>query len=317
MKEDGLSIILITHKLKEVMEVSDRVTVLRKGKHISTGNTLDLSTAQLARLMVGRDVILNLEKEIIPPGEVVLDIQNVSVLNNFGRQVVQNTSFQVHANEILGIAGVSGNGQKELSEVIIGVRKAVSGEIFLKGKNITHEDVQKIMAEGLGHIPQDRINEGLVMEFPVNINLILGLQDSKPFNTGLFLNKKAIDDFAKKCIRDFDIATPSADQTTSTLSGGNLQKVILAREFSQAPLCLIANQPTRGLDVGAIEYVHRLLLQQREQGAGILLISEDLDEIFALSDRIAVMFKGQILEIFDVEYADLDKIGLLMAGVND
>ncbi|MDR3573250.1 MAG: ABC transporter ATP-binding protein [Anaerolineaceae bacterium] len=317
MKAGGLSIILITHKLREVMAVSDRVTILRKGKYICTMATKDVSMVELARLMVGRDVALTVDKESVAPGSPVIEIENLTAVNDFGRKVLHNISFQLRANEILGIAGVSGNGQKELSEVLIGVRKPESGKMQVNGKVITRPSVQTLMANGVRHIPQDRIAEGIIADFSIAINLILGFQDQKAFRTGIFMKTAAILEYAKKCIREFDIATPSPNQITRTLSGGNLQKVILARELSQNPLCLIANQPTRGLDVGAIEFVHQLLFKQRQQGAAVLLISEDLDEIFTLSDRIAVMFKGQILGIFDAREANIDRISLLMAGIND
>ncbi len=316
MKAGGLSIILITHKLREVMAVSDRVTILRKGKYICTAATKDVNTADLARLMVGREVSLTVKKEDMRPGSPIIEVQDVSALNDFGRKVLHNLTFQLRANEILGVAGVSGNGQKELSEVLIGVRKPESGKILVNGKVIANPCVETLLANGIGHIPQDRIAEGTIADFSIANNLILGFQDHKAFRNGIFMKKRAILEYAQRCIQEFDIATPSPNQITRTLSGGNLQKVILARELSQHPRCLIANQPTRGLDVGAIEYVHQLLLEQRQQGAGVLLISEDLDEIFSLSDRIAVMFKGQILGIFDARDASVDRISLLMAGIN-
>ncbi|MDD5468047.1 MAG: ABC transporter ATP-binding protein [Anaerolineales bacterium] len=315
MKKSGLSILLITHKLREVMDVSDRVTVLRKGRWITTQKTRDVSREELARLMVGREVNLRIERPEQQHGNVILEVENLTARNDFGRQVLHGISFDLHSGEILGLAGVGGNGQKELSEAIIGVRKVAGGRICLHGKEIIGKSVQAILDAGVGHIPQDRIAEGLVMEFPVSLNLILGMQDRKPFRKGMVLDGKEIVGFAEQVIADFEIATPSTEQITETLSGGNLQKVILARELSQEPRCLVANQPTRGLDVGAIEYVHRKLMEQRQRGAGVLLISEDLEEIFALSDRIAVIYKGQIVGVVDSQKASLEQIGLWMAGI--
>ena len=317
MKSRGLSILLITHKLREVMAVSDRVTILRKGQLVRTVATAEVQLPELARLMVGREVGLRVTKETQAPGQPRLEVKQLSALNNFGRRVLHNVSFDLRAGEILGIAGVSGNGQKELSEVLIGVRRSEAGQVLVAGERLARPTVRTLMAKGVGHIPQDRIAEGLIVDFSIAWNLILGVAADRPFHLGPFLRERAIQDFAKKCIQDFDIMTPSPNQTARTLSGGNLQKVIVARELSQRPQCLIANQPTRGLDVGAIEYVHKLLLEQRRQGAAVLLISEDLEEIFTLADRIAVMFKGQIVGVFDTPHASLEQIGLLMAGIHD
>jgi ABC-type uncharacterized transport system ATPase subunit len=315
MTAKGLSIIFITHKLREVMEVSNRITVLRKGRKVTTVDTFDVSKNALASMMVGRDVTLHITKEAISPGKPVLEVKNLWAQTDRGQEALRGITFSVHSAEILGIAGVAGNGQKELFEVLVGVRSAEQGEILLEGNDIAESTPKTIMEKGISHIPQDRIHEGLIPDFTVAENMVLGSQRSRRFRKGIFLDYRALRAFARERISSFDIATPSADQMTSLLSGGNLQKVILARELAQAPKCLIANQPTRGLDVGAIENVHMKLLGQRKAGVAILLFSEDLEEIFSLADRIAVIFKGQIVGLFDIQEAQLEEIGLLMAGV--
>lgn len=317
MKEEGISIIFITHKLKEVMEVSDRVTVLRKGKLVGTVQTSAVTIESLAKMMVGRDVVFRVEKEKQRPGTPILDVRNLSALNDRGQEALREVTLTVHQNEILGIAGVSGNGQKELFEVLVGVRKPMRGQVLINGKDLTGRSSQEVMKSGIAHIPEDRIKEGLVPEFTVEENLVLGLHRKPQFLRRAFLDFDNIRKHARDCIEHFEIVTPSPRQLTRTLSGGNLQKVILARELSQQPICLIANQPTRGLDVGAMEYIHHRLLEQRKNGVGILLFSEDLDEVFNLADRIAVIFRGEILGIFNSAEVSLDEVGLLMAGVKE
>ncbi len=316
MRDEGLAIIFITHKLKEVKAVSDRVTVLRKGKKIATVNTKDVSKQELANMMVGRDVVFTIERQDMPPGEVVFEANNLRALNFHGEEGLRGVSFDVREKEVLGLAGVSGNGQKLLFDVIVGQEKPTEGSLKLAGRDITNTTTSKRMKLGLSSIPEDRIKEGLVMDFMVEENLILGFQRREPFAKGKTLvNQKAIRKFSKKSIEDFDIATPSSKQISKKLSGGNLQKLILAREFSQETKFLIAGQPTRGLDVGSTEYVRRRILEQKRKGAGVLLISEDLDEILNLSDRIAVIFKGELMDIIDVNEADIEQLGLLMAGI--
>jgi ABC-type uncharacterized transport system ATPase subunit len=317
MKEEGLSIIFITHRLKEVMQVSDRVTVLQKGKKVATVNTRDVTTEELAYMMVGRKVVFRVNKEVMERGSPILTVKRLVAKSDVGLEALHGIDLVVYQNEILSIAGVAGNGQKELFEVLVGVRKPVAGEVLIGEKNITAYSPRKIANEGIAHIPDDRIGSGLVSEFSVEENLILGQEENPPYRKGPFLDKAAIRKFAEKSVAQFDIVTPSVKQRTSYLSGGNLQKVILARELRQSLKVLIANQPSRGLDVGVIEYVHKQLLDMRRAGIGILLISEDLDEIFNLSDRIAVMFKGNILKIFNTKEANIESIGLLMAGIQD
>jgi general nucleoside transport system ATP-binding protein len=317
MKSEGLSIIFITHRLKEVMQVSDRVTVLQKGKKVATVNTKDVSTEELAYMMVGRKVVFRVNRDEVERGDPILELKDLFAKSDMGLEALHGINLVLHRNEILSIAGVAGNGQKELFEVLVGVRKPMSGEVLLGGKNVTSFSPRKIANEGLAHVPDDRIGSGLISDFSVEENLILGLEENPPYRKGPFLNKSYIKKFADDSISQFDIVTPSIKQRTSYLSGGNLQKVILARELRQSLKVLLANQPSRGLDVGVIEYVHKKLLDMRRSGIGILLISEDLDEIFNLSDRIAVMFKGNILKIFNAHEANLESIGLLMAGIVD
>jgi ABC-type uncharacterized transport system ATPase subunit len=317
MKNEGLSIIFITHRLKEVMQVSDRVTVLQKGKKIATVNTKDVTTEELAYMMVGRKVIFSINKDVVKRGEPVLQVSELVAKNDMELEALHGINLILHQGEILSIAGVAGNGQKELFEVLVGVRKALAGDVALDGEKITNNNPRTIANKGMAHIPDDRIGAGLIADFSIEENLILGLEESPPYRKGLFLDKKYIRQNADASVSQYDIVTPSVKQRTSFLSGGNLQKVILARELRQSIKVLIANQPSRGLDVGVIEYVHKQLLEMRRHEVGILLISEDLDEIFTLSDRIAVMFKGKILKIIDANEADIKSIGLLMAGIVD
>ncbi len=315
MKQEGLSILFITHKLNEVMEVSDRVTVLRRGEKIATVNTAEVTREDLAKMMVGREVMFRVEKPQVSLGEPVLEVNRLVARNDRGQTSLNKLSLSVRSGELVGIAGISGNGQKELFECIIGVRHAEAGEIILSGEPITNRHPREISGKGISHIPEDRLKEGIVPDFSVSENLILGLHHDRFFRAdGWVLDRKGVENFASDCIRDFEIVTPSARQTTRNLSGGNIQKVVLARELSKQPACLIANMPTRGLDVGAIEYVHNRLLKQCQLGTGILLFSDDLDEILNLADRILVIFKGSIVGELAPATASRKEIGLLMAG---
>ena len=327
MQKDGLSIIFITHKLNEVKEVSSRVTVLRHGEKVQTVETSSVSKAELARMMVGRDVVFRVEKPHVKIGDVTLQIKDLNAKNDRGQQALHDLSLNVRSGEIVGIAGVSGNGQKELFESIVGVRPKESGEILLCGNNVTNLSVEEIASRGMkfittvgergiAHIPEDRLKEGIVPDFTVAENLILGLHRKRFFKyKGLYIDSKEVDSYVKKSIKDFDILTPSPKQLTRHLSGGNIQKVVIARELSGQPICLVANMPTRGLDVGAIEYVHNRLIQQCEKGTGILLFSDDLDEILNLADQILVIFKGKIVGELYPANTTKNEIGLLMAGI--
>lgn len=313
--EQKLSIIFITHKLREVMAVSDRVTVLRGGQKVDTVHTSEVSQQDLAQMMVGREVVLRVHKETRDIGPSLLEVQNLSVLGDNQEKSVDQVSFKLHESEILGLAGVAGNGQRELFEALVGVRDISNGQVRLKNINLTRQSPGEILAHGIGHIPADRIKNGLLPDLSVAENLILGHHRSPFYRKGWFLNRKSIQEHAQTCIQGFDIRVRSSGQPIKYLSGGNMQKVIVAREFSQTSRCLIAHQPTRGLDVGVIEYVHNQLLKQASNGMGILLISEDLDEIFTLADRIMVFFEGQVMGVFETEEIDKRSIGLLMAGV--
>lgn len=315
MTTDGLSILLITHKLYEVLSISDRVTVLRKGKLIATVNTSNEDRDDLARMMVGRVVKFKVKKDPLPPGDVVLNVEKVSLQRENKVLALDKFSLTVHKNEIVGLAGVAGNGQKELFDVIVGVQKVLNGKIVLDGTDITNDTPIKISQQGVASIPPDRIDEGLVMNFSIQENLILGMHRNAMFRHGIVYNRIALERFSKKSIEDYDIAVQSDLQPARTLSGGNLQKVILARELSQGPKFVIASSPTRGLDVGATEYVHAKLVQLRKEGSGILLISEDLDEIFNVADVIAVIYNGQVVGVVNVDDTTKEKVGLLMAGI--
>lgn len=313
MTSENISIILISHKLNEVMQ-SDRVTILRKGKRVDTVNTKDVNKQTLTNMMVGREVLFTSDKEEIAAGEPVLEIKDINVKHSWGGDALKGVSLTVHENEIVGIAGVAGNGQKELFELLVGVRRAKSGQVLLGNEDITTASPEKIMGLGVGHIPQDRYSEGLIGEFSISDNMILGNQHSKHFTKGMILDRKKVIDFANKYFTEFDIVAPSIKTPANSLSGGNAQKIILAREMWQSSKLLLANQPTRGLDVGIIEYVHKKLLEKRKEGYGILLASEELDDLFNLADRIAVISKGQIVGVFNTEEVTIEQIGLLMAG---
>jgi simple sugar transport system ATP-binding protein len=273
--------------------------------------------------MVGRQIYFGVKRRKVKQGRAVLSVKDLEALNDKGLPALRKVSFDVHEREILGIAGVSGNGQRELAEVITGLRKATGGKVIILGKDVTNKSPKEITAQGVGHIPEDRVGTGLIMNFTVAENLILGSQSEPPFvnrwflpfNKRWFLDKNEINRYADQLIKEYDIKTPSRDTPARNLSGGNLQKLILARELSRKPKLLIANQPTRGLDVGATEFIQSKLEEQKEKGTAILLISEDLDEIMCLSDRIAVMYEGQIVGIVPAEKAKIKDIGLMMAGV--
>jgi ABC-type uncharacterized transport system ATPase subunit len=317
MSMDGLAIIFITHKLNEVVQVSDRVTVLQRGKKVDTVNSWEVTKAGLAHMMVGRDVVFRVKRDDVDRGKPVLEIRGVQACNDIGLECIHGVDLALHKREILGIAGVAGNGQKELFEVLIGMRELEGGKVLLNGEDITGKSVGYIQSRGMAHVPSDRIKEGLVMDFTIAENMILGREWNKPFRKGPQLNDEAIRAFSEEGLASYEIAAPSIDHVTGNLSGGNLQKVVLAREIGSKPQVLIANQPTRGLDVGVIEYVHNQFLKLRGEGVGILLFSDDLDEILTLSDCIAVVFQGEILGVIDAADADIDKIGLLMAGVKE
>ncbi|MBS4172581.1 ABC transporter ATP-binding protein [Bacillus sp. FJAT-49736] len=311
---EGKSIILITHKLKEIMEVCDRVTVIRKGKGIGTVNVSETNPTELANLMVGREVVFKTEKKGANPKETVLEINNLIVKDSRGVDAVKGLNLAVRSGEIIGIAGVDGNGQTELIEAITGLRKSESGSIKLNGKEISALKPRKITESGLGHIPEDRHKHGLVLDFPIGENMALQSYYKKPFSKNGVLNFKEIYKKAKQLILEFDVRTPSEYTLARSLSGGNQQKAIIGREVDRDPDLLIAAQPTRGLDVGAIEFIHKRLIEQRDKGKAVLLISFELEEIINVSDRIAVIYEGNIIDIVDPKETSEQELGLLMAG---
>jgi simple sugar transport system ATP-binding protein len=312
--DQGISVIFITHKLKEVLSIADRITVMRAGKVVATDDPKLTNEQALASQMVGRTVILKVDKDPAKPGEVVLNVKNLRVSDDRKVETVRGVTFDVRKGEILGIAGVQGNGQTELAEALTGLRQATAGEIDLNTVNVYNQPPRELIEKGLGHIPEDRQRHGLVMPYVVADNLILCTYYVSPFCRGGVLQNAAIGSNADDLINRFDIRTPSAYVPTSTLSGGNQQKVIVARELSRDIKLLIANQPTRGLDVGSIEYIHHEIIEMRDAGIGVLLISAELDEILALSDRIAVMFHGEIVAILPTEKVTREELGLMMAG---
>lgn len=314
LANQGKSIILITHKLKEVMAMSDKVTVIRRGKVIDTLNTKDTNSEELAELMVGRKVNLVVQKEKQEAGKPVLEVKDLHALDNRGVPALKGISFEVKAGEIFALAGVDGNGQTELVEVLTGLRNATKGNILLEGKDITKSKTREIIEEGVGHIPEDRHKRGLVLQHSLAENMVLGNHYKEPFSKNGIMNYDVIHEHAKKLIEEFDVRTPSEEVTAKSLSGGNQQKVIIARELNRDPALLIAAQPTRGLDVGAIEFVHKRLVEQRNKGKAVLLVSLELDEVMALADRIGVIYDGKLVGILDAEEATEKKLGIMMAG---
>ncbi|TCN25556.1 ABC transporter ATP-binding protein [Mesobacillus foraminis] len=312
--KEGKSIILITHKLKEIMEVCDRVTVIRKGKGIGTVNVSETNPNELASLMVGRDVVFTTDKSEANPAGDVLKIKGLAVKDSRGVQAVRGLDLSVRAGEIVGIAGVDGNGQTELIEAITGLRKAESGSVKIKGKEILNLTPRKITESGLAHIPQDRHKHGLVLNYPIGENMVLQTYYKSPFSKSGVMNFKNIYDKARKLIKEYDVRTPNEFTPARALSGGNQQKAIIGREVDRDPEILIAAQPTRGLDVGAIEFIHKRLIEQRDKGKAVLLISFELDEIMNVSDRIAVIYEGEIVAIVNPKETTEQELGLLMAG---
>jgi simple sugar transport system ATP-binding protein len=313
--DQGKSIIFITHKLREVLEFADRITVLRRGKIVGTTTPFECDRNILATMMVGRDVDLTVDKEHADPGEVVLEVEDLKVIDDRDQVTVDGVSFDVRAGEILGIAGVQGNGQTELVAALTGLRRSVEGEIKVSGEDITKASPRKITELGTAHIPEDRQQDGLILTFPVEDNLVLNTYYIQPYTKGVVLQEDEIRKTAVELIENFDIRPPSPEAEVGSLSGGNQQKVIVARELSRPIKFLVAAQPTRGLDVGSIEYIHSQLIKKRDEGTAVLLVSTELDEIMQLSDRIAVMYRGEFIATLPAEEATKEKVGLLMAGV--
>ena len=316
LQAQGKSIIFISHKLKEVLYISDRIVVLRNGKVVGETTPAEATQERLAAMMVGREVILTVEKKPARPGKVVLRVEGLKAHSDLGEPALRGVSFEVREGEILGVAGVQGNGQTELVEVITGLRKAEGGKVFINGEDMTNARPRTITQKGQSsHVPEDRHGYGMVETYPVADNLVLNTYNLPPFAKGITINRPAIIEHAKQLISKFDVRTPSPLTPAGSLSGGNQQKMVVAREFSRPIKLLIAAQPTRGIDVGSIEFIHKQIVAKRDEGVAVLLVSAELDEIMALSDRIAVMYKGEILDIVPREEATRENIGLLMMGV--
>ena len=319
MASEGKGIIFITHKLDEAMQVSDRVTVMRKGRVVITKNTSETNPTELANYMVGRPVIFAVEKKPLPPGKEVAILRNVHALSDKGVPALNGVNLVIRRNEILGLAGVTGNGQIELVEVITGLRKVTKGKVIIDGVDVTNRSPREIMELGVAYIPPENLRWGLVASLPVVDNLFLKAYRYPPYSNKITIDWKRVYGKARELIEEFGVVTPSPFIRARALSGGNLQRLVLARELSGligggVPKLIVAAYPTKGLDVGATEFVHKTLLKYREKGSGILLVSEDLEEILRISDRVAVIFNGRIVGEFKAEEADIERIGLLMAG---
>jgi simple sugar transport system ATP-binding protein len=314
LTERGVSIIFITHKLKEVMAIADRITVMRRGKVVGTTRPEDTSEQGLADMMVGREVLLDVEKKPAEPEDIVLEVQGLDLVDERGIDVVQDVSFQVRAGEILGIAGVQGNGQTELVEALTGLRPVKSGSMQVDGKKVPFGNPRVMTETGTAHIPEDRQKHGLVLPYTIADNLILCTYYKPPYARGIQRNADAVLENASELIENFDVRTPGPLVNAGTLSGGNQQKVIVARELSRPVSLLIANQPTRGLDVGSIEYIHRQIIEMRDRGVAVLLVSAELDEIRSLADRIAVIYHGRIVDTVYPDEVSKSELGLMMAG---
>ena len=297
LKEAGKSLIFITHKLKEVLAIADRITVLRRGRVVGTASPERASEAELASMMVGRTVQLRVDKAPARPKDPVLDVRDLSVHDDRGQVAVDGASLEVRAGEIVCVAGVQGNGQTELVEALVGLRPVSSGALRVAGRDVTKDSVHRVLESGVGHVPEDRVRDGLVLEFSIADNLVLDTHDQEPFAHRMVRDEPAIREAATRRVKDFDIRTTSVQAPAATLSGGNQQKVIVAREFSRPIRLLVASQPTRGLDVGSIEYIHKELVDKRDQGVAILIVSSELDEVLALADRVAVMYRGRIVAV--------------------
>ncbi|XUY28333.1 ABC transporter ATP-binding protein [Agrobacterium sp. rho-8.1] len=314
LRDQGKTVILITHKLREIMAITDEVSVMRRGEMVATRKTSETTVEELAELMVGRRVLLRVEKGEANPGDVLFSVRNLTVKDSRGVTMVDDVSFDVRAGEIVGIAGVAGNGQSELLEAIAGIRKPHSGEILMGGKTVDKVDPAILRKLGLAHIPEDRHHMGLVLKFEEYENSILGYHRDEKYGKGMFLNPEAIRKDAIEKIEKYDIRPPNANLKTANFSGGNQQKIVVAREIERDPKMLIIGQPTRGVDIGAIEFIHRRIIEMRDAGKAILLVSVELDEIRSLSDRILVMFAGRVVGEKTAE-AEEQTLGLMMAGI--
>ncbi|MFM9049963.1 MAG: ABC transporter ATP-binding protein [Actinomycetota bacterium] len=312
--DSGVGVIFITHKLREVLAVADTIEVLRGGKSVGTTVPAETSQEGLAQMMVGRGVLLQVDKQAARPQEVILDVQGLSATDDLGLPAVRDVSLQVRAGEILGIAGVEGNGQRELVQALTGLRRCSATTVTVNGQDILNKSPHDIHALGVGHVPEDREKDGLVGPYSVADNLVLDRFAEPEFANRGVRNRKAIDALSTDLVQQFDIRTPGISTTVQSLSGGNKQKVVIARELAANPVALIAAQPTRGVDVGSIEFIHSQIIGARDRGAAVLLVSAELDEILGLSDRVAVMYDGRLVDVLDIAEADRARVGRLMAG---
>jgi ABC-type uncharacterized transport system ATPase subunit len=315
LREQGTSIVVITHKLKEVRAIADKVTVIRRGKVVGEASA-EATEEELASMMVGRPVVLRVDKQPAQPGEAVLEADDVSLVTPEGALVVDEVSLTVRRGEVLAIAGVQGNGQTELTELLVGLRAPTSGTVRMKGENVTELGIDELLDRGLGYAPEDRTHDGLIGSFTVSENLVLDMFDRKPFASGGRLSWPAIEKNARERVEEYDVRTQSIDAHAGTLSGGNQQKLVLAREMTRDLDVLVLAQPTRGLDVGSIEFVHRRVVAARDAGAGVVLVSSELDEVLGLADRIVVMYRGRVVGEFPAGVS-ADELGLAMAGSHD
>jgi ABC-type uncharacterized transport system ATPase subunit len=312
--KEGRTIIFISHKLREVLEISDRITVMRRGKVVGHLVTKEATEQEIATMMVGREVLLRVDKKPAKPGPVTFKVENLTASSDRGVPALKGVSFELRQGEILGIAGVEGNGQSELVEVLAGTRKATGGRVLLGDQDMTAANAREERELGVGHIPEDRRSVGLVLRYTVAENLVLGRQRSPAFSwRALVLRLTAIAEWARRLVKEFDIRTPSIESEAHALSGGNQQKIVVAREMGTRPRVLLASQPTRGVDIGAVEFIHRRLIAQRDEGTAVLLVSAELEEITSLSDRIAVLYEGRIVSIEPAGTPE-ERLGLLMTG---
>ena len=316
MTKEGKSIILITHKLREIKEAANRCTVIRRGKYIGTVDVKDTTEADMAKMMVGREVSFKVEKTEAKPKDIVVKIENLSVNNNKKILGLKDFSLDIRAGEIVGIAGVEGNGQTELVEALTGMRSIESGNIIFKGKNINKDSIRQRIDEGMAHIPEDRHKRGLILDYTMEDNMVLKAYRNKPFSKNGLINRAKISEYAKKIIETFDVRSGEGGKSIArSLSGGNQQKGVIGREIESNPDFLIAVQPTRGLDVGSIEYIHKRLVEQRDLGKAVLLVSLELDEVLNVSDRIAVVNNGELIGIVNANETNENEVGLMMAGI--
>lgn len=313
--KQGVSIIFISHKLKEALRICDHIVVLRHGKVVGEADPKQSTQATLASMMVGREVLLQVDKTPAQPQQAILEITELNVIDDRDLSAVKNLSLTLHAGEILGVAGVQGNGQTELVEAITGLRTVVSGQIKIDGQDTTHLPARNVTETGVSHVPEDRQRHGMVASFSIADNMRLQTYYKSPFARGIVANEDAINQHAEKLVAEYDVRTPGVTINIGSLSGGNQQKAVVAREFSRPSRLLIIAQPTRGVDVGSIEFIHKQIIRMRDAGTAVLLVSTELDEILSLSDRIAVMYAGEVIDTLSSDEADRERIGLLMAGV--